>query len=234
MSWESQKGLKIFRFIIKGGIDLSYIYKITNNVNNKVYIGKTSLSSIEQRFQQHVRDSRKIQQQKRPLYDAMNKYGISNFSIELIEQVPNDEIASQREQFWIKEFRSYVGFKDCNGYNATLGGDSKHYYNYQEIAKKFIELNKNQLATARFFDCDIETVRKACEEFKEITGYSYDYRHTKMIKRINLQTLEEKIYNSVTEAGYDIPNKEPQTARKNISRAINKGSTAYGYKWILI
>ena len=51
-----------------------FIYKITNTINNKVYIGKT-LSSIEKRFTEHKEDSRRPQEQIRPLYRAMNKYG---------------------------------------------------------------------------------------------------------------------------------------------------------------
>ena len=102
---------------------MAYIYKIVNKINNKIYIGKTS-STVEERFKEHCNDSKKIRCEKRPLYDAMNKYGIDKFYIEMIEQVPNDEIASQREMYWIKTLRTYIGFQDCNGYNATLGGDS--------------------------------------------------------------------------------------------------------------
>ena len=51
-----------------------FIYKITNTINNKVYIGKT-LSSIEKRFAEHKEDSHRPQEQIRPLYRAMNKYG---------------------------------------------------------------------------------------------------------------------------------------------------------------
>ena len=42
------------------------IYKITNNINNKAYIGKT-LNSLEHRFNEHKRDSRKESCEKRPL-----------------------------------------------------------------------------------------------------------------------------------------------------------------------
>ena len=141
---------------------MAYIYKIVNDINGKIYIGKTS-NTVEERFKEHIQDSKKKRCEKRPLYDAMNKYGIENFRIEQIEEVKNDEVASEREQFWINQLRTYIGFIDCNGYNATLGGDSKRYYDYQEIANKYMEL-KNQKETAKFFNCDVETVRKACVE----------------------------------------------------------------------
>ena len=141
---------------------MAYIYKIINNINQKIYIGKTS-STIEKRFKEHCNDSKKERCEKRPLYDAMNKYGIENFTVEKVEEVENDEIASEREIYWINKLRTYIGFNDCNGYNATLGGDSKRIYDYQIIAKKYLEL-KNQKETAKYFQCDIETVKKACQE----------------------------------------------------------------------
>ena len=69
---------------------MSYIYVITNNINGKQYVGKTNLT-IDQRFKQHLRDSNKERCEKRPLYDAMNKYGIEHFSIEQLEECSVEE-----------------------------------------------------------------------------------------------------------------------------------------------
>ena len=178
-------------------------------------------------------DSRKQKCCKRPLYDAFNKYGIENFSIELIEEVQTDKEACEREQFWIQKLNTYIGFPNSNGYNATLGGDSKQYYDYKEIALKFIELDNNQIKTAQFFNCDIFTVRKACQEYSNMTNYKPNYRHKQKVKMIDSQN-NEIIFDSVTEAALFFKDKNPETARKNISRAINKGSIAYGYHFIKI
>ena len=205
---------------------MPYIYKITNKINNKIYIGQTSHLSIQERFSEHIRDSKKERCEKKPLYDAMNKYGIENFEIEEIEQVSNGEIANEREQFWIKKLRTYIGFFDCNGYNATLGGDSKRIYNYQEIAQKYLEL-KNERAVCDFFNCDRETVVKACKENNvEIKRNLFKQGVRRIDKNGNI-----KDYLSITDAAKDIPNKNIETARKNISRAINRGSLGYGFFW---
>ena len=91
---------------------MGYIYKIVNDINNKIYIGKTEFN-IQKRFEEHIRDSQK-EHKNRPLYNAMNKYGIQHFKIELIEECNNLE---EREKYWISFYDSYK-----NGYNATLGG----------------------------------------------------------------------------------------------------------------
>lgn len=70
------------------------IYKIYNDVNDKLYIGKT-VSSIEKRFQEHCYDSKKERCEKRPLYNAMNKYGIEHFFIELIEECDLKELSEK-------------------------------------------------------------------------------------------------------------------------------------------
>ena len=81
------------------------IYKITNDVNDKIYVGKTLLN-IQKRFFQHKAESLRNKNEKRPLYRAMNKYGYEHFHIELIEECPV-EILSDKEIYWINFYDSY-------------------------------------------------------------------------------------------------------------------------------
>ena len=60
---------------------MSYIYKIINNVNGKLYIGKTK-RSLSERFKEHVTASRREDIFNRPLYKAFRKHGIENFTLE--------------------------------------------------------------------------------------------------------------------------------------------------------
>ena len=111
---------------------MAFIYVITNDTNGKQYVGKTN-NSIEERFREHVSDSKKRRCEKRPLYAAMNKYGVEHFSIEVLEEC-NAENSSEREMFWIQALNTY----GHTGYNATLGGDSKHYYDYNELSQAYL------------------------------------------------------------------------------------------------
>lgn len=210
---------------------MPYIYKITNKINGKLYIGKTSLSKIEERMAQHIRDSRKIRCEKRPLYDAFNKYGIENFVIEEIEKVDNDEIACERERYWINKLRTYVGFEDSTGYNATLGGDSRRLYDYTELANAYLLFGTVKKVCEQY-NCDPSVVRHACVE-NNVSIQQFVSKNKKRIQRID-KDGNIKIYSSITEAAKDFTNKEIETARKNISRGLNKNKPAYGYTWISI
>lgn len=205
---------------------MAYIYKIVNDINDKIYVGKSSYS-LQKRFSEHRSDYLRPRNNKRPLYDAMKKYGIEHFHIELIEEVGTDEKASEREVYWIDKLRTYIGFPDCKGYNATLGGDGKHRYDYSVIAKKYLEIGTIK-GTKEFFHCDQGTVRIACKQ----NGVKIKFRvNKKRIAKISLDGTQE-IFDSVTDAAKTILNKP--SARQNISKAAKTQGTAYGYKWKII
>lgn len=132
---------------------MAYIYVITNDINKKQYVGKTT-ETIEKRYKRHCLDS-KIKDYA--LYRAMNKYGIDNFHIELLEQCSID-IINDREKYWIQKLNTYN-----NGYNETLGGEGRIKYNYDEIVKLYKKYNSMQ-KVADIFGCNIQTVSKICKE----------------------------------------------------------------------
>lgn len=71
---------------------MAFIYVITNDINSKRYVGKTN-NSIEKRFKEHIKNSKRERCEKRPLYNAMNKYGIEHFHIEELEECSAEESA---------------------------------------------------------------------------------------------------------------------------------------------
>ena len=129
---------------------MAYIYKITNDINQKIYGGKTE-RTVEERFLEHCRASKKEYCEKRPLYSAMRKYGVEHFHIELIEETNNPE---EREIYWIEKLGSFK-----NGYNATLGGDGKKYLDYDLVIDTYKKI-KNQKEVAKYLNVNEKTVHK--------------------------------------------------------------------------
>jgi group I intron endonuclease len=93
------------------------VYKITNKVNNKVYIGITS-KGISARWKEHIYSAEHDCPFK--LHRAIRKYGKENFSVELIDFANSWEELTKKEQQYISEYNS---LQDEFGYNMTEGGD---------------------------------------------------------------------------------------------------------------
>jgi group I intron endonuclease len=106
------------------------IYIIRNNINNKIYIGQTTMP-IEKRFAYHVKPSNRCILLKK----AIAKYGKENFTIHLLTIVFNKELADKLEIFYIKKFLSNKG----NGYNICKGGQNPPSWKGKHHSKKTIE-----------------------------------------------------------------------------------------------
>jgi group I intron endonuclease len=91
-----------------------FIYQITNNINGKRYIGKTSKPSVLDRWKTHISDSKRSNTK---LYNAIKKYGIESFTIDIFECTGNisREKLNEREKYWIEVLEPE--------YNMTKGGD---------------------------------------------------------------------------------------------------------------
>lgn len=210
---------------------MAYIYVITNNLNNKQYVGKTERSDVRIRFNEHLNEALKYTD--RPLYRAINKYGKENFSIETLEQT-ND--AENREIFWIKELDTYK-----NGYNATLGGDGAKRLDYIQIINNYKEL-KNAAMVARINNCDVSTVLRILKD-NDINVCSSDdvlkkiySKRVKMLDKITKEVVAQ-FPSQVEAAKFLIANGYSKAANPfAISDKIGlvcrgKRKTANGFAW---
>lgn len=124
-----------------------FIYKITNRVNGKVYIGQTRFT-VEHRFKQHVKNYN-VEHRTQPLYMAFAKYGVENFQVETLEECSVDKL-DEREIFWIAKYDSFK-----HGYNATLGGTKgcKYFWTdnqYEEIRSMYLSGFTSQKIAEQF------------------------------------------------------------------------------------
>ena len=103
---------------------LAGIYLFKNNINGKCYIGQGV--SIRKRLKHHLSNIRN-KRYDLPLYRAIEKYGLHNFTIDIVESfIPDESITTEQlinklDDLEIKYIEQYEGY--TKGYNCTKGGD---------------------------------------------------------------------------------------------------------------
>lgn len=121
------------------------IYKITNKINSKCYIGKSV--NIYSRFSNHKSHLKKEYISKdtnRYLFNAVKKYGLDNFSFDIIELLePIDSLLKERELYWMDHYNS------CDksyGYNLRRDSSSQSFV-HEDTRKLLSETNKGDSRT---------------------------------------------------------------------------------------
>lgn len=207
---------------------MAFIYKITNLVNNKCYIGKTE-RTIKERWEEHLRKRNSLDL---PLYRALNKYGINNFQIEQLEEC-SSQLVDERETYWITYYNS------CEqGYNCTLGGEGGLLYLPEEEITDIITRYANG-----------ERLDKLCKEYHHnyclirlilekrgitINTNAGPAKLSKKIYAINPLTLKvEKEFESISAAARFIckPDHNPRAIGNHISKYKDTSTVSHGFLW---
>lgn len=125
------------------------IYKITNTINNKIYIGR----SIDMRMRWFAH-KRNYLVRNSILYQDMRKYGVENFHFEILEKC-NIEKLDERERYWIKKLDTHT-----KGYNMTTGTSERTSECILEDIKTLLIDNKEITLKkiAKCFDISIPTI----------------------------------------------------------------------------
>ena len=99
-----------------------YVYKITNNINGKIYVGATT-HSIMQRWREHINTAYGNSKDNKSLFKkAIRKYGKENFTVEMIKRCYGKNELNNSEIEWIEKMNSFAFKDNSNGYNSTIGG----------------------------------------------------------------------------------------------------------------
>ena len=207
---------------------MGYIYKITNTLNNKIYIGQT-VKTIEKRFQQHKNNSNKPYFSQIVLYKAFNKYGIENFICEQIEEVDNEKL-NERERYWIEYYDSFF-----NGYNSTLGGQATQLYNWDidDIIEKYQQL-KSARKVAKEIGCDHSTIDRLLNE-NGVKRFTSAQQQSKALTIIDKQNQIHNFETTTDAAKWLIENKftkmtNPVIVRQEICDRLRKNKKYLGLK----
>lgn len=113
---------------------MGFIYKITNLIDNKCYIGQT-INTIEERWKNHLKKTSNCIYLK----NAIDKFGIKNFKIEKLEKIDDIDSLNKLEIMYILKFNSLIP----NGYNIKHGGNSGGKHNNETKEKIKNSLIKN-------------------------------------------------------------------------------------------
>ena len=208
---------------------MGYIYKITNSLNNKCYIGQTKRNP-QLRWYEHKYYANKGVTYKSALYNAVQKYGIDCFSFKILEEIEN-EMLDEREIYYINMFDSFY-----NGYNNTSGGDgNKGCKRKRKFEKEVVDLYKEIKSTekiARILKISRITVRTILKEkglFEKLPKSSFDYKK-KQVLQFTVDNILIQEFKSIADAC-----KSLGLSNKNISEISKcckgKRNTAYKYKW---
>lgn len=174
-----------------------YIYKITNKVNNKIYVGQT-VRDPKVRFLEHMNDS--VSQDY--FHQAIRKYGPDNFTFEIIDEAQTIDELNQKEIFWIKELNSYA-CSSSNGYNTTHGGQDnpmshenvkeKHdkIMRSDEVRKKISDTMKQKVSRGELFD---EKHRKSLSESMKGNQHFKGHKRTPEAIQATSKALHKKVY----------------------------------------
>lgn len=210
---------------------MPYIYKITNDINEKVYIGKTHFI-VEKRWKQHRSEFQRKRDEKRPLYAAMKKYGIEHFHVELIEETDNPE---EREKYWIEYYGSFK-----HGYNATTGGDGKPYIDRQLVKSLYNKLG-SCTEVAKTMGIGNDTVSRILKEIGvEVLSPQAiaKARYSKAVLMLDKTRSPLRAFSSLSEAARYLQaenltqSQDTDGISAHIGQVCNgKRKTAYGFIW---
>lgn len=118
--------------------DIGTIYKITNIITGKIYVGKT-VRDISERFEEHVINRRNLLGCSL-ISKSLREYGSLNHKIEILEENVKADSILKREQYWIDKLDTlHVGY---NVKNEHLDPEFKKYWGNAELAQKNISVGE--------------------------------------------------------------------------------------------
>ena len=203
------------------------IYKITNKINNKCYIGQT-IKNAEERWEEHQAHAFGTHPNdvNKTLYKAIRKYGLENFTFEVLQDnIETYEQLDKAEIYWIDFYNSFI-----KGYNETFGGQQYHkILPNKEIIEDYYK-TRSARKTALNFGIDHSTVDDILNQ-NNIPRFTFRQSQRIKISKENF----EKEFDSVKDcAEWFVNNKICKTTKVESARTGLKNARAtngfyYGY-----
>lgn len=198
---------------------MGYIYKITNKLTGKSYIGQT-VTSIPQRMSKHYSHAKVA---TTGIDFALQKYGKDNFTVEQLCEC-NDDALDDLERYYIQHYDTYN-----NGYNLTVGGQdisTKLQLDEKQIVADYLEGSTITALTAKYHCCE-KTISNILHNHSVKIRYAgtTSFKKGDNIKAVRIKELNLQFPSFAECAQWLIDNgyaktTNMETARKGISRMI--------------
>lgn len=179
-----------------------FIYSIYSRDADKHYIGSTT-KQLNKEWKEHLDISRRMS--PKPLYKAIRKYGADRFILKVLEEC-HESLLDEKLSYWIEQYDAYN-----KGYNIKP----------KDIPSPIID------PSPTISDPIIEVKPKKKSPFKNRTYKNSGIYHRRSIKTINVDTLEENVYESLDECA-----KALGVLSTNLSHSIKKGWKVKGHRII--
>ena len=209
------------------------IYKITNKINNKCYIGQT-VKTVEERWKEHQTHAFGTHENdvNKTLYKAIRKYGLENFECEILQDgIETFEQLDKAEIYWIDYYNSFL-----KGYNETFGGQQYHkILPNKEIIEDYYK-TRSARKTALNFGIDHNTVDDILNQ-NNIPRFTFRQAAGKRIK-ISKDNFEKE-FDSVKDcAEWFVENHicktdKVESARTGLKNARSKSGTGFYYGYLI-
>ena len=202
----------------------SGIYKITNVVDNKIYIG--CASNIRTRKNGHLHDLKNNYHKNSYLQNAWNKYGEVNFKFEVVE-LCNIKLLHEKEHFWVSHYNCLNRNKGYNLKPTNPDGCSMHS---EETKEKLRQANKGKKPSVLCIQKLKE--RTLSPEHREILRKSREKIDFKTLHREKrgkkiIDTATGLIYSSLAEVCDLLNIDKGAMSRKLIGKRINNTTFKY-------
>jgi len=192
-------------FIIK---DIMIIYKATNKITGKIYVGQTT-QPLEKRIKDHVKESKS--NIKRPFLLSIKKYGIDNFIFETIDSSSNLDELNDKEIYWIDIYNSVTP----NGYNITGGGQGKKRISTPELGQRISKGLENSEKWKKLLMDDEYLKKRENNFFGWFKGKKFSQEHKNKIWEKNKERILK--FNKSTSKKWIVVDKD-----NNITRITGK------------
>jgi len=183
------------------------VYMFTNIINDKKYIGITT-KILEERYKNHIWNIN----DGGYFHNAIKKYGIENFTLEIIDKACSVNELKEKEKYWIKFYNTRK-----QGYNLTDGGDGAWGYKHTEETKEYLrEINTGSNNHRYGKEISMEQKIKLIERLTGENNHNYG-------KPMN-DEIKKKISNTKIKNGSSKGNNNPNYGKKHNKETKQKMS----------